>query len=52
MNDEETITPEQLEILEKLFTLPLQSDEDLLKLNEVFSDDSYKLAQSKNSVVA
>lgn len=38
MNDE-LITPEQIEILEKLKTLPLETDEDYLRLAEVFDAD-------------
>jgi len=37
--NEETITPEQLEILESLKSLPIETDEDYLKLAEIFDEE-------------
>jgi hypothetical protein len=39
MEIEQTITPAQLEILEKLLTAPLETDEDLAALGEIFGED-------------
>lgn len=36
---EETITTEQIEILDKLFDTPIESDEDLIALAEIFDED-------------
>jgi hypothetical protein len=40
MTDEETIiTPAQIETLEKLKSLPLETDEDYAHLDEIFPED-------------
>ncbi len=39
MESEQTITPAQIEILEKLLTVPIETDEDLIRLGEIFDED-------------
>ncbi len=38
-NDNQTIQPAQIEILEKLLTAPLETDADLTSLGEIFDED-------------
>ena len=39
MNEEKLITSEQIEILEKLKTAKIETDEDLIALGEIFDED-------------
>lgn len=39
LNDEKLITQEQIEILDLLKEKPLETDEDLLALGEIFDED-------------
>ncbi len=40
--NEENITPEEIETLDKLLNVPVWTDEDLIELGEIFDEEEWK----------